>query len=242
MCVSREAHIFINKSRVVKETINTMQNGEYKRPCPSCGTEIQYVSLDSYRHIKPDSKCRYCCNVLRGKSSNRKGCHHSVDSKEKMSASHFGKKLSTETRIRMSISHKNRCNKPEELQKMSERAKIAMRRPDVRKRHIDALYRTKWLVVKTDNGQLELINELNQKGFHFQPNYPLKTHTDLFYLDGYDSIHNVVLEYDSAYHKSIGQQEKDKVRERKIIDFLQPKNFWRYDSATKTMKSVVDEI
>lgn len=140
----------------------------------------------------------------------------------------------------MSNGQKRRCSDPDEIVRMSERARVAMHRPDVRSRHLDALHKTKWLVVKTDIGQLELLEKWNRMGFHLRPNYPLRTSNALFYLDGYDKTHNVVLEYDSKYHKSLGQQKKDRIRETKIIDALQPKKFWRFDSETKTMKNILE--
>ena len=80
---------------------------------------------------------------------------------------------------------------------------------------------------------------MNTFGFHFQPNYEIHTDMDLFYVDGYDPEHNVVLEYDSKYHHKPYQQQKDLVRQQKIIDILQPKKFWRYDAANKQWKNVL---
>jgi len=51
---------------------------------------------------------------------------------------------------------------------------------------------------------------------------------ELFYLDGYDPVQNVVLEYDSGYHSRTGQRVRDEVRQMKIINHLKPKRFWRY--------------
>ena len=215
---------------------------EYKRACPSCGEDIVYISLDSFRHSKPTTKCRWCCNVLRGKSSNRKGCHHSDATKTFLSVTQRGKKMSMGTRIKMSTAQKKRYSNPQELQKMSAAVKKAMHRPDVRARHMDALHNSQWISVKMDRGQMELLTQWNALGYNFQPNHPLRTGTDLFYLDGYDSIKNVVIEYDSKYHQSIGQQKKDSIREQKIINALQPKEFWRYDSGTKTTKNILEVV
>jgi very-short-patch-repair endonuclease len=111
----------------------------------------------------------------------------------------------------------------------------AMHRPEVRKRHMDALHHSEWIKVKTDKGQLELLEKWNLLGFHFEPNYPVKTETDLFYVDGYDKEKNIVLEYDGKYHKRPTQQEKDLIRQNKIIGTLNPKRFWRYDAVNKTV-------
>ena len=218
-----------------------MLNVEYKRTCPECLRDIVYTSLDSLRHSKSTSKCRWCCNVLRGKTSNRRGCHHKESSKHLISLSQKGVRRSMTTRIKMSRGQKRRYSNPIELQKMADAVKLAMHRPDVRQKHMRALHRSNWLKVKADVGQMELLSKWNRIGFRFEPNYQVHTDSDLFYVDGYDSKCGVVLEYDSKYHKSIGQQEKDRVREKKIIDALQPRKFWRYDSETKIMSNVLEK-
>lgn len=218
-----------------------MQKAEYKRTCPKCNCDIVYTSLDSFRHSIPTSKCRWCCNVLRGNVSNRNGCHHTEKSKLAISKSRTGKKLPFTTRIKMSMGQKKRYSNPIELQKMAVAVKEAMHRPDVRRKHINALHKSKWLKVKTDIGQMELLTKLNVCGFQFEPNYQVHTDLDLFYVDGYDPVHNIAIEYDSKYHKSIGQQTKDRIRERKIIDFLHPNKFWRYDSETKTISNILEK-
>lgn len=219
-----------------------MQETYYKRDCPECGKEILYTSLESFRRVKSNSKCRYCCNVLRGKTSNRKGCKHSTQSKLAISKLQSGRKLSFNTRLSMSLFQKKRYSDPNELQKMATAVKIAMHKPDVRKKHIEALSKTKWLKVRTDNGQLEMLEKWNRLGFRFEPNYQIKTEYDLFYVDGYDPVHNIILEYDGKYHRSIGQQQKDLIRQQKIIDILHPKKFWRYNSENKSFQNVLEGI
>ena len=219
-----------------------MQEQYYKRNCPDCGKEILYTSLASFRRVNPNSKYRYCCNVIRGNPSNRKGCKHSGESKSLISKSQTGRKLSLHTRFLMSSFQKNRYSNPSELQKMATAVKLAMHRPDVRKKHIEALNNSKWLKVKTDIGQLEMLDKWNKLGFKFEPNSQLKTDYDLFYVDGYDPIHNIVLEYDGKYHTSVGQQKRDLIRQQKIIDILHPKKFWRYDSKNKSFQNVLGGI
>jgi hypothetical protein len=98
--------------------------------------------------------------------------------------------------------------------------------------------KTKYLGRKTDKGQLELLEKWNKLGFNFIPNYQVHTDLDLFYIDGYDKKRNVVLEYDTKYHKRLGQRKKDLVRQQKIIEILKPKKFWRYNSEDKQFKSI----
>ena len=204
-----------------------MQKIEYKRNCPGCGNEILYISYDSFRHVKKTSKCRYCSNIRSDKS------------KKAISIKQTGRKLSLDTKLKMSNFQKIRYSNPLELIKMKNAVKRAMHRPDVRKKHVEALHKTRWLKVRTDKGQLELLEKWNRLGFKFEPNYQVHTDLDLFYVDGYDKEHNIVLEYDGKYHNIIGQQQKDLIRQQKIIDILKPKKFWRYSSENKTIKNVL---
>jgi len=92
----------------------------------------------------------------------------------------------------------------------------------------------KWIKVRTDKGQIEMLEKWNRLGFNFEPNYQFKTDKDLFYIDGYDVKRNVVLEYDSKYHNKPKQQRADLIRQKIIIDTLQPNVFWRYNTVDKT--------
>jgi len=43
-----------------------------------------------------------------------------------------------------------------------------------------------------------------------------------------NSEHNVVLEYDSKYHRKLSQKNKDLQRQQRIISILNPKKFWSW--------------
>ena len=210
----------------------------YKRNCPECGKELFYSSADSLSHCK-NNKCSYCANVIRGKSSNRKGCHHTDKTKRLMSLSKLGVKQSDDTKKKRSDIRKKLYNDPLEIEKMAKKVKEAMHRPDIRKKHLNALHHSTWLKVRTDKGQLELIEKWNKLGFNLIPNYQIKTDQDLFYIDGYDKEKGVVLEYDSKYHNKLRQKEKDLIRQQRIIDILKPKKFWRYNSKNKTIENIL---
>lgn len=115
-----------------------------------------------------------------------------------------------------------------------------MHRPEVRKKHLEGLHHSQWLKVRTDKGQIELLEKWNRLGFNFEANYQVKTDFDLFYLDGYDKSKNVVIEYDTKYHFKSAQMSKDMLRQQKIIDILKPKKFWRYNSQNKTIENVTN--
>lgn len=179
------------------------------RKCPSCNGDIHHYCTDI--QFKYNIKCNNVCRKCADKSK--------------------GKKISDRL-----IDHYKCDNNKKNLSIL---IKKAMHRPDVRKKHIDALNQSKWLKVKTDKGQLELLEKWNRLGFNFEPNYQIKTDTDLFYIDGYDPIHNVVLEYDSKYHNRLQQKEKDLNRQQSIIKAISPKKFWRYDAVNKQYRNIV---
>jgi SET domain-containing protein len=59
-------------------------------------------------------------------------------------------------------------------------------------------------------------------------------------LDGYDKEKNVVIEFDSKYHKYGKQKMKDLIRQEFIINYLKPKKFWRYDAINKSCVNVME--
>ncbi len=207
-------NLFI-KNGLVKQT-----NNGYSVKCPSC--------LE-FRLLKTRETARRACK-------NNRIC--GVCSTKKSGLNKIGKNLSDACRISMSMSKKNKYSDINERKKLSILIKNAMNKPDIRKNHIEALYRSKWLKVKTDNGQLELLKKWNGLGFNFEPNFQIKTNKNLFYVDGYDSKNGVVMEYDTQYHKKLSQKNKDLIRQQEIINILNPKKFWRYDNVDKQFNCV----
>ena len=151
-----------------------------------------------------------------GKNHPMYGKHHTNEFKSKQRNRMIGNVFSDTTKKKLSDASKNAWNNP-----------------IIRKKYNDALEKTKYLKVRTDRGQLELIEKWNRLGFNFEPNFQIKTDQDLFYLDGYDKEKNVVLEYDSKYHSKPFQQKKDLIRQNKIIEILKPKKFWRYNKINR---------
>lgn len=207
--------------------------------CPECGRQRSYKQNCTALHsVRNNLVCKVCVHkgnkhYLYGKELPR----HII---EKARLSNIGKKHTDTHKSKISIAMKSRYLLDESRKKTSIITKCAMHRPDVRRKHIEALHHSKWLKVRTDKGQLELLEKWNKLGFSFIPNYQIKTETDLFYIDGYDPVHNVVLEYDGKYHLKLGQQEKDIIRQNKIINILNPKKFWRYNVVNKKWINVIE--
>lgn len=223
-----------------------MDSKKYSRICPKCGQDVYH---------KTDRSCKWANKIKRlCRSCAYTGRECSIESREKMSLAKIGKptwaslhkddwskRMSGKNHPMYGKHHTDEMREKQRLRligtklsddtkrKLSESVKLAMYRPDVRKKHIQGLIRSPWLKVKTDKGQLELIEKWNKLGFKFEPNYQIHTDTDLFYVDGYDKEHNVVLEYDGKYHNKTYQKMRDLVRQQKIIDIIHPKKFWRYN-------------
>ncbi len=198
----------------------------YKRKCPICKIEILYTGsrFSLYNLNKAECRGDLCRSCAQKKNPNKfwKGKERSKETKDKISKKQKGRVLSNDIRKNMSIGQKK-----------------SWQNEEVKKKYYDALSKTKWIRVRSDIGQLELINKWNKLGFNFEPNYQIKTDKNLFYVDGYDKEKNVVLEYDSKYHKR--QKEKDLVRQNKIIEIIKPKKFRRYNSDTKQIKNVIQD-
>lgn len=159
-----------------------------------------------------------------------------------------GKPCSEMTKRKMSTTRKgkvrpwmHRTPTDETKRKLKEASRKAWENPTTRKKYHDALEKTKWLKVRTDNGQLVLLEKWNRLGFRFEPNFQLRSGDALFYIDGYDKEHNVVLEYDGKYHRRPKQKEKDLSRQQKIIETLNPKRFWRFDGVNKTVRNILGD-
>jgi hypothetical protein len=240
-------------------------DGSWFRVC-SCGRKIVYSNkktgcISILRN--KNNTCRSCWQegVKNRNFGNPCVWNKIPKSKEtikKMSDVKLGKKRSDEVKEKLSLEAIKRYSNQSERKKLSDAqsarfvnvgerkktsdaVKKAMHRPDVRKKHLDALHHSKWIKVRTDKGQLELLKKWNRMGFLFEPNYQLKTDQDLFYIDGYDKEKNVVLEFDSEYHSKPYQQKKDLVRQNKIIYILKPNKFWRYNSTNKQFKNVLGD-
>lgn len=208
--------------------------------CPDCGKERYYA----YRYLAIEvlaskTLCKVC--VHGGKKCYLYGRRLSSEEKDRIRKSKIGVKHTDSHKKKISESCKTRYLSADAKKQTSELTKMAMHRPEVRQRHIEGLHHSKWLKVRTDKGQLELLEKWNHLGFEFEANYQIHTESDLFYVDGYDKTHNVVLEYDSKYHHKANQFQRDILRQQRIIDILHPKKFWRYNSITKQWKNVIGE-
>jgi len=208
----------VENSIILSQSIKKVDGG-FSVPCFRCGNDRTLKTIENVRRaIKYKRTCNSCSrrNYYNGKN----------------------RKRSEKCKSSMSITHKNRYSDINERIKTSESVKLAMNRPEVRKKHLAALHHSQWIKVRTDKGQLEILEKWNRLGFNFEPNYQVITDSELFYVDGYDSVRNIVFEYDSKYHSKLNQKQKDLIRQNKILDILKPKKFWRYNFENKSIENV----
>jgi hypothetical protein len=222
-----------------------METKVYKRNCPKCKTEL--FSTRKSNIVEAIRKNRLCksCSLIGNKRL--LGYKFSNESKKKISNSlknrshHLRGKTLPEWHKKLWFEGKKKFNTKDGIyrDKLSKSTREALHRPEIRKKHIEALSKVNYLGRATDIGQKSLIEKWNRLGFNFKVNYQLKTDTDLFYIDGYDPEKNVVFEYDSKYHYNPLQKQKDLIRQQKIVSILKPKKFWRYNSETKQFKNIL---
>jgi len=211
-----------NRKNIVKSEIlndNVIKNDS--------GYSVKCFICNNYRILKTRENVRRALKYNRNCNS----CTRSIIQ--------TGKNLGERCKLSMSLSQKRRYANVEERKKTSYSVKKAMHVPEIRKKHIQALTKSRWLGMSVDLGQIDFINKWNRLGFHFEPNYQIHTENFLCYLDGYDKEKNVVLEYDSLYHSKNNQKQKDLVRQQKIVEILKPKRFWRYNLKSKSIKNVL---
>jgi len=204
---------------------------KWQKNCSACNKLQTYASYNGlYTAMKENRVCKSCCKI---------GKQFSEEHKQKLKMNKVGVKHTVEHVKHNSDAQILRFSSKLERKKISIATKKALRSPDIRKKHIIALSRTRWLGKSFDNGQLELLEKWNKLGFQFQPNYQLHTDDFLGYVDGYDPVNKVVLEYDGKYHQKPSQKIRDLARQKTIINILKPKMFWRYDAVNKRWSNVI---
>jgi hypothetical protein len=58
-----------------------------------------------------------------------------------------------------------------------------------------------------------------------------------YWLDAYDKCKNIAVEYDEKWHNRI--RDKDLRRQKEIIEFINPSEFWRYDESMNMLRRIV---
>ena len=222
---------YINDGRLWKNT-----DGKWCKKCPKCNSIVESKGCTDdlmYSMSYSITKNQVCHSCIKIGKPTWSSLNREIMAKKHSGINHpmYGRKQTDKTKLSQRNRYLGTKLSDYTKQKVSESVKRAWGDPVKRKNMLD---RCKWINTAVDKGQRELIDKWNNLGFKFEINYMLKTGTHLFYIDGYDPIHNIVIEYDSKYHNKSKQQKKDLIRQELIINILKPKKFWRYNSTKKT--------
>jgi hypothetical protein len=165
------------------------------------------------------------------------GKTHSTSTKQKMSSSHVGVKLSKQTKQKLS-KQKIGKNNPMYGKIPSEKHRERMR--------VAALKRLKeqGIMVAFNPNACKFIDDFgNKNGYTFQ--HALNGGEVLlsgFPVDGYDKEKNVVFEYDESYHHYKKRKEKDEYKQRCIVEKTQPLRFIRYDEKNSRLYDALTNL
>lgn len=168
----------------------------YIRDCPSCKKELKQVNYRKYWDaLKFNKKCKSCASKARYKLHTLSNCEF-VHGKRKF------------FRICKTCKGKVYYTSPEQASRFRDSSCKKCAPPSYKPNY--------------NPYACQIIDEYGkQHGYNFQhalnggefnvPNTP-------FFVDGYDAIHNVVIEFDERHHKY--QKKQDKFREKEIIKQL----------------------
>lgn len=224
--------------------------------CPNCGVKLFYScrqSLDTSR--RRGCLCRTCSKTgeknsyfgrvgyWAGKIGPNKGKIVSDEFRTKMSKIVIGRKHTLKSRLKMSVSQigKNTWTANRIVSDITKHKMRIKRIEDLRSKGI-------FPGCKFSKNYNPLACEFIEKwgksnGYNFQ--HALnggEVEIDGYFMDGYDKNKNVVFEFDEPHHyRNIKLQQKDKDREKHIIDALHPSAFIRYDEKYNTLYDVINK-
>ncbi len=211
-------------------------NGLWCRKCNECNKELSYKSrqICIVRYHK-NSLCKKCSQI--GEKSFWYGKVMSNETKEKMSNAKIGKKLSSITKQRLS-ERKFGKNNPMFGKTPTEEHREKMR--------IAALNRIRiqGIIVAFNPNACKFIEEFGKKnGYNFQ--HALnggEICLSGFPVDGYDKDKNIIFEYDESHHHNNKRREKDKYKEKCIVEKIQPKMFIRFDEKNNRLYDALTNL
>lgn len=186
-----KAHLDKPRTQEVKEKISLTQEGYHNSP----QTEFKKG------HLVPESIRRKISKSKKDTIPWMKGKHHKLESNEKNRLAHIGKKVSKETREKMSRSQKTRLRQnPDKVP-----FKILARK-------------------RIEQGMIRYVSENQRKLFHFleryysdaELEYPILTEKSVRYADIGVPSRKIDFEYDSSLHKHFLSDEKDAKRDEEL--------------------------
>lgn len=189
-------------------------NGVWKRVCRLCSDDMIYSCRCSFNTgERTNAICRKCSTKISAKYAD-KSCFQTDEYRTKMS--NALKSVRNTDRYGEGFRRKCRENKQKQIQQQG--------------------------IQRTYNpAACNFINQFNLKfGTKLQHGMNGGECQFIGYsLDGYDKERNAIFEYDEPKHNILSVRQKDDERQRRLIDYLHPSHFWRYDEKHNRLIDVV---
>ena len=186
----------------------------FQKKCPTCGKPHSYGCKKTFvKALREGWECRKCA-VSKSHSKSPRTFFGSGDYKQKMSESL--------KRVRVTDSYgeefKTKCRENKLKQLMSQGTQRTFNANACR-----------FMDTFSSREGINLQHGLNGGECQFIG----------YSLDGYDKEKNVVFEYDEPKHHALSMRQKDEERQRRLIEYLHPNNFWRYDEKHNRLVDVI---
>lgn len=185
----------------------------FTRKCPSCNNDLNYTSLSHLKlAINNNSVCHNCANIRNRKYKNIENDYYKT------------------------------CKKCRKILKYSSRRNLIRAiKGNGLCRRCNGKYTDKSGNVGYNFIACQFIDDLNKKmGWKLQ--HALNGGECLicgYFVDGYDKERNIVFEYDEEYHKRCAKQkDKDLIRQKRILNDINPIMFLRYDKKANVLYDV----
>lgn len=218
----------------------------FKRNCPACGKEMFYSTEGSLRRaIKRNTDCLSC--LRKGENNVMYGETHTLETRERLRAVNLGKHPAKETRKKMSL-HSARKG----VHQYGKDANFyGKHHTEEWKRKMRVMMCRRLLKLRPQGYNGGWINNVGKKEGSYFKKLEARTKWNGIYhkksgkqhlikylgyfVDYYEPLHNIVVEYDEPRHYRYGRlREKDLVRMEQIKAHLGCE-FWRYDAYRKQL-------
>ena len=216
------------------------------REC-GCGRFVEHRSIDGYRSSKKKNTCKMC--VPKGNSKARK---HTDESRKKISDANKGKSYNksrlgvkeTEEAKAKRIASMKAANfgKPHswtgKKHSAETRNKMSVKRAEMLLERFGSGHQlSPWY----NKDACKLFDELNRlrgwNGLHAENGGEF--YIDGYWLDYYEPVHNIVIEFDEPRHKIPSHAEKDRIRQEHVTKQLGCR-FYRIDAENITLEHIKD--
>lgn len=189
-------------------------NGVWKRACRLCGGNMVYSCRRSFNTGKrTDAICRKCSTVITAKYTD-KSYRQTIEYKMKMS--NALKSARNTDKYGEEFRRKCRENKQKQIQQQGTQRTYSPSACSFMDQ-FNLKFGTK-LQHGMNGGECQFIG---------------------YSLDGYDKEQNAIFEYDEPKHNILSVRQKDEERQRRLIDYLHPSHFWRYNEKHNKLIDVV---